>query len=187
MISLGKPRSCILGRFPEVWCILEMIVRYVMALCSMSKCCRICHEPIGKRRLEALPNTQVCVKCSDEPQVKGFMTWEHKTAPTLNIVNQQQHEQAQSMQRRGFHAHIGANSYNNPRLVASVQAATNFRETCNLVRSVNSPNNMDPSFDVVQVDITHPRATCHPDRPKASSDGKCLECALAWYSSRLKR
>lgn len=115
------------------------------------------------------------------------MTWEHKTAPTINIVNQEQHVRAQAMSRRGFHAQLGVNSYNNPRLVGSVRAAQTGRDVAELVRESNRPVDVlavgETSNTVIPVPVTHPAARCHPERPKATSDGKCLECAVAWYQT----
>ncbi len=35
--------------------------------------CEKCEDIIPQERLEVLPNTQTCVKCSDLPNVVGFM------------------------------------------------------------------------------------------------------------------
>lgn len=47
--------------------------------------CIKCNEPIPKIRLEAIPGVKVCVKCSRVKPMKGYMTWEHKTAPTFHF------------------------------------------------------------------------------------------------------
>jgi hypothetical protein len=52
----------------------------------MRKCYK-CQTVIPPIRLEALPDTETCVKCSDEPVRVGFMDWYHKTAPELVIVS----------------------------------------------------------------------------------------------------
>jgi hypothetical protein len=152
--------------------------------------CRICGEPIPQRRLDALPNTYTCLKCSDEPKVKGFMTWEHKTAPTINIVNDEQLASAHSMSRKGFNAYLGVNSYNNPRLVRSVISAAETSSAADLIRRdrhgvVDLPTN--EIVDVVVASVTHPPARCHPDKPRANSSGLCLECSIDWYHKRIPR
>jgi len=53
----------------------------------MPKNCSKCLKPIPEGRLKALPNTQTCTNCSDTEKVAGFMSWEHKTAPVLNITD----------------------------------------------------------------------------------------------------
>ena len=53
----------------------------------MTRTCRSCGEAIAPARLVALPHTRVCVGCSSEQPVKGFMSWEHKTAPTFQLVS----------------------------------------------------------------------------------------------------
>lgn len=52
-----------------------------------TRTCRACGDPIAPKRLEALPHTHTCVSCSSEQPVRGFMSWEHKTAPTFQIVS----------------------------------------------------------------------------------------------------
>jgi RNA polymerase-binding transcription factor DksA len=62
--------------------------------------CVKCKETINPLRVKALPNTRVCVKCSSVERVSGFMSWEHKTAPTLNICTQEQAEQVRQQTKR---------------------------------------------------------------------------------------
>jgi len=50
------------------------------------KTCIHCKIEIPKSRLEALPHTETCVKCSTEKSYIGFMDWHHKTAPELVLV-----------------------------------------------------------------------------------------------------
>jgi len=47
--------------------------------------CVRCKTPILKERLEALPNTKVCMACAQATVGKrvGFMDYGHKTAPSL--------------------------------------------------------------------------------------------------------
>jgi hypothetical protein len=52
--------------------------------------CQDCHQEIPTKRLEAVPHTKYCVKCAKkhpEPRPVGFMDWEHKTAPTIVILD----------------------------------------------------------------------------------------------------
>lgn len=51
------------------------------------KLCYKCRREIPAARLVALPYTRHCVECSDVSKVKGYMTWEHKTAPIFNFVS----------------------------------------------------------------------------------------------------
>lgn len=49
--------------------------------------CRTCGCEIPEGRLKAIPNTAYCTAHSKTEKVGGFMSWEHKTTPTLNIVD----------------------------------------------------------------------------------------------------
>lgn len=54
--------------------------------------CRLCHNEIPHIRLEALPDTELCVKCSEKfgpKPVRGFMISSHSkgTAPVLVTVD----------------------------------------------------------------------------------------------------
>lgn len=49
--------------------------------------CQACGKEIPNERLEALPNTTHCVKCSKVKSPVGFMVFDHKTAPTLVLVD----------------------------------------------------------------------------------------------------
>ena len=52
----------------------------------MKKCiCCDCEIPV--ERIEILPHTQHCVKCSTEPKKVGYNDFYHKTAPELCIVD----------------------------------------------------------------------------------------------------
>ena len=53
----------------------------------MQRICDTCSEPIPVARIEALPNTTTCVKCSRVSKMVGFMDWYHKTAPELVMVD----------------------------------------------------------------------------------------------------
>lgn len=45
--------------------------------------CSICRSEISPARLEVLPETTTCVKCSRVQKYMGAMVFSHKTAPTL--------------------------------------------------------------------------------------------------------
>jgi hypothetical protein len=52
----------------------------------MLKICIGCDKQIPPARLEALPNTDRCVNCSNEKPLKGYMVFGHKTAPEIVCV-----------------------------------------------------------------------------------------------------
>jgi len=49
--------------------------------------CVVCGTEIPQERLEALPNTQYCVECSQEKRHRVFPMYSHKTAPELVIIS----------------------------------------------------------------------------------------------------
>jgi hypothetical protein len=54
------------------------------------KKCKYCEKPIPKARLEAIPETDMCVKCAEThgPKAKvGFMVYDGKTGSTLCTVD----------------------------------------------------------------------------------------------------
>jgi hypothetical protein len=53
----------------------------------MSNLCVACNCEIPEERLEALPNTDRCVKCSNAKPFKGYMVFAHKTAPEIVCVS----------------------------------------------------------------------------------------------------
>jgi uncharacterized paraquat-inducible protein A len=53
----------------------------------MTRLCQNCETVIPAPRLEAVPHTKTCVRCSREKAYIGFMDWHHKTAPELVLVN----------------------------------------------------------------------------------------------------
>ena len=61
--------------------------------------CQTCGCEISAARLEALPYTTKCVKCSDAKPYIGFMDWYHKTAPELVMVNSGDKENLRRAQR----------------------------------------------------------------------------------------
>lgn len=52
--------------------------------------CQQCHAAIPAARLTALPHTRTCVRCSTVQPPTGYMTWEHKTAPTFQLTTPDQ-------------------------------------------------------------------------------------------------
>lgn len=64
----------------------------------MSKCIT-CGSDIHPERLEALPDTKVCVTCSREPANVGFMEYGHKTAGYVQIIKGNDHEGLRRAQR----------------------------------------------------------------------------------------
>lgn len=57
-----------------------------LTMIGSERTCIHCNVEIPKVRLEALPHTKTCVKCSTEKSYIGFMDWHHKTAPELVLV-----------------------------------------------------------------------------------------------------
>lgn len=52
----------------------------------MSKC-KVCGKSIPQERLEALPDTTTCVEHSNATARVGFMSFAHKTAPSLVMLD----------------------------------------------------------------------------------------------------
>jgi hypothetical protein len=65
----------------------------------MPRTCDTCNCVIPPARLEALPHTTTCVKCSRVTTFVGFMDWSHKTAPELVVVNSADSENLRRAQR----------------------------------------------------------------------------------------
>ena len=133
----------------------------------MARVCRTCGNDIPPERVKALPATTTCVSCSDEKPVGGVM--DHASKNDSALIIYESPEVAKRHSRRGFHAQIGAGSYNNPRLIKSVQA---------------SPPNLsaelkEPAYEGVKTNFLPAR--CHPEKPRVNPKGQCVDCALAWY------
>lgn len=62
--------------------------------------CIKCRQPIPPERLEALPETTVCVGCSDVKRVLGLLDFSHKTAPVLVMLPDDEEQR-----RRAFRAY----------------------------------------------------------------------------------
>ncbi len=136
--------------------------------------CANCGNAIPEARRAALPEETWCRKCveadGDVERVRGAMTWEHKTAPTLVIGRAA--DIIRSYDRRGFHASLPMNSPNNPRMQASAEKQRDIQELHAIMRE-------DPVIPKTYDDV--PRARCHPDRPKVGTSRLCVECAGKWY------
>jgi len=52
----------------------------------MTRLCEDCETVIPAARLEAVPHTKTCVRCSREKAYVGFMDWHHKTAPEIVLI-----------------------------------------------------------------------------------------------------
>ena len=65
-------------------------------------CCK-CGKPIPEERLAILPNTRVCVACSQEKPRKGFMVFSHKTAPELVTVDADDKESLRIVEKNKHH------------------------------------------------------------------------------------
>ena len=137
------------------------------------KRCISCHAPISAARLAALPQTKTCAEHSTERPMKGYMSWEHKTAPVIQVVPQREYETYKRYDRKGVRSGLPMS----PRTVAGttgsvtpVISASDASNTMNNRRTAES---------------TIPRARCHADRPQVSATGHCLECAAEYYSRRM--
>lgn len=63
--------------------------------------CTSCGKRIPKARLEALPETTLCVQCAERSGAApvGFMVYGHKTAPELVIVDKRNEEALRQARR----------------------------------------------------------------------------------------
>lgn len=64
--------------------------------------CEKCAAEIDAERLEALPNTRTCAKCSTVQKVVTMMDYGHKTAPSLVVIEATDKE-AIRLAKRAFH------------------------------------------------------------------------------------
>jgi hypothetical protein len=135
--------------------------------------CKTCGDEIPPARLEALPNTRTCVKCSDVEPVAGHVYWDGKHTPILQVMSKQKTEEFAKKDRRGFHANVPAASPNNP-----------FER--------NAVANRDLSLDIANVKPYESQgipanaimAKCHPDRRAVTGKSRlCQECAVNWYKN----
>lgn len=146
--------------------------------------CANCGQEIPKARRLALPGETWCVACveasGDVERVQGAMVWNHKTGPELELGPGV--PTLLRFSRRGPHASLPFNSYENPRMQASRRAQAELQDLKKVLRE-----EPESEVEVVVDGVASIPATCHPDRPKVSPDGKCVECCVEWYARRLTR
>jgi hypothetical protein len=61
--------------------------------------CKLCSLDIPIERLQAIPGTTTCVKCSSVKSVHGFMVFGHKTAGELVMISPDNTEAMRQAQR----------------------------------------------------------------------------------------
>lgn len=132
--------------------------------------CANCDMEIPEARRIALPEERWCKNCVEEAgdvdRLKGTMLWHHKTAPELYIANQQAVDLILRSSRSGVHAQLPMSSK---------------KESAKTVAPPIRVDKEDLNLEVVELP-----ARCHPDRPRATPSGLCIECATEWYRIRLK-
>lgn len=151
----------------------------------MSRLCSACHQQIADGRLAALPSATLCTSCversGDVERTIGFLSWEHKTAPTLITsaeVGQEAIRNLHRLSRKGNHASL-------PLVGKGVaERATSFLLSSNHSHSPLTRGQSGNESDATRITNVVP-AHCHPDRP-AVANRKCLECCLNWYAMRLR-
>lgn len=100
----------------------------------------------------------------------GYMSWEHKTAPFIQVVAQKEFDTYKRYDRKGVRSGLPMS----PRTVSGVSGSVTPVAS-------NRPSNL-------RTDAIVPRARCgHADRPQVGSSGKCVECATAYYAMRVKK
>ena len=73
--------------------------------------CKLCRQPIGEKRLAALPFTRVCVGCSTEQPVRGHMITPHKTGSHIEILTSAQSAEVKRHDsRRAYGANLPTES-----------------------------------------------------------------------------
>lgn len=141
--------------------------------------CKNCGMEISVERQAAVPGEQWCKDCvekaGDVEPIRGVMLWHHKTAPELYIGPGT--DEILNGQRRGPHAQLGLGSKNSPVVVKSLQTF-NLSSSLNLKDRPEPPSTLEPA-------VFHP-SRCHPERPRVTPKGHCMECALLWYQQYQK-
>lgn len=142
------------------------------------KKCNKCGKFISESRCKALPNTTVCIDCSNEEPMRGWMYWSHKTAPVFQVVTPTQHQWLQSRDRKGMRSGLpmGSRGSSAPLATAPVSSVAILP-----VAYTPAPETSNAGQSLVPMATKCP----HQDRPQVSSAGKCLECALAYYQVRI--
>jgi len=150
----------------------------------INRLCSLCGVEISQERLLALPNVRECISCRKENDVThttGFMSWEHKTAPSIVTsaeVGEEGIRYLRKHDRRGVHAQLSLGSAKNPRLVASMRTTVG-RAEFDAIRP--RQEEAEPPLERLTDGLA---AHCHPARPRVGPSGHCLECAIEWYSRR---
>lgn len=69
--------------------------------------CARCDKPIPPERLEALPDTKLCVPCvmkdGDVPMKKGRMAFDCKTNGEIDILSPEAYERLNDLDPRGYY------------------------------------------------------------------------------------
>jgi hypothetical protein len=147
--------------------------------------CATCDNEISAARLQAKPDATDCIDCAtnnDEPKSVGYMVWDHKTAPYVEIDSITAIKFAGKRHRYGPHIQF------NPKeglygCAEPMERARTLRDLMERLRRENR-NLPDPDSGLEPV-MAYP-ARCHPDKPRIGPNGLCLECALAIQAKRLK-
>jgi hypothetical protein len=141
--------------------------------------CIWCGNEIPKARQEAVPEEKLCKDCveksGDVDRIRGVMLWHHKTAPELYIGPGT--EKLLAAQRTHLGANLPFTSKESP-FTRNAVATINLSEGLNLKQRKMEEPNLVPELNP---------ARCHPDRPRVSPDGKCVDCAMEWYRRRVHK
>jgi hypothetical protein len=141
--------------------------------------CANCGAPIPPARREALPEETWCKDCvektGDVERIRGVMMWDHKTAPY--IYTGPGTDKLLASQRTHLGANLPFTSKESP-FTRNAVATINLSEGLNLKDRKEEVPNLIPELNP---------ARCHPDRPRATPDGKCLDCAMEWYRRRIRK
>ncbi len=56
--------------------------------------CVLCGERIPAERMQAIPSTTTCIRCADSATSsrRGFLVYDHKTAPTFVMIEESNRE-----------------------------------------------------------------------------------------------
>lgn len=147
--------------------------------------CNECGNEIPASRLQALPTAVNCRGCQealgDVTKTKGFMSWSHKTAPELLLsttVGEAAIEWLHANSRKRNSASLNLGSPKNSRIASSLRTVEGGAE----FDYVRTEESLDASLERVTNGVP---ASCHPERPRVSATGHCLDCAVRYYQERL--
>lgn len=148
-----------------------------------TKVCINCGAEISAARRSAIPSASRCIACSEANDVEktiGILTWDHKTAPTLQLSTEVGFQAIRTMQRysrKGYHASLP---------LVSKSAAEKSLAASSQVRLAASIRDAIFDLECIESDARFIPAKCHPERP-ALANGRCVECCVAWYARRIVR